>query len=326
MVVARRGAGDGTTTAVERLRRQLAALEPTLHAVRAATASVERLATTLHALPTLPAIPRPDPDDAALFKLLLATWPRETLVATLWNFLAAFAALRTADTAADLAAAASRVVEFPAFVPPRFPRKAVRRVIATHGRGPAARRWVVEHVLVPTVVELMQGEVFRPQRVRFDRQWTKIVRGFFRPSRTAAAIPYRPGTIAEVIPAQLSAVHFYRWLRQRTQRVAAERILAEAALGRTESADAALAVTTCGPNTAEVTVQAASTGADIEEEDLLRRVLASLDARDRELVLLRLADTPHRIIAERLGLPSEGAVRTRWCRLRPALRDIMSGM
>ena len=194
-------------------------LAMTLRPVPAAMVSFERLATILRGVPLIPC---PDPDEAALFQLLLATWPGETPVTTLWDFLDAFAALRTAATTADLTTAARRVLAFPAFISPVFPRKAVRRVIAAHGRGPTARRWVVEDVLLPTLVDLMQGEVLRPQRVGFDRQWTKIVRGFFRPSRTAAAIPYRPGTIADVVPAEFSSVHFYRRIRQRTKKVAAE--------------------------------------------------------------------------------------------------------
>ena len=351
------GPGDGQgghvalDVALEPVPLQLAALETTFGPIRAA---LDRFATAL------PAFARPDPDEAALFQLLLATWPKATLVTTLWDFVAAFAALRSASkaeaegatsvparnekrphrrtgkksdgrpkkaTTADLAAATRRVLEFPAFISPYFPRKAVRRVIATHGRGAAARRWVVDDVLLPTVVELMQGEVFRPQRVRFDRQWTKIVRGFFRPSRTAAAIPYWPGTIAEVIPAEISSVHSYRWLRQRTKVVAAQRILASAA-APTDPAVAPLVVASAEPTDPELVAQTAA-GSDVArlaDRELLRLALATLPPLDRELVGLRLAGTPHRLIAERLGLPSAAAACTRWSRLRGTLRGTLRAM
>jgi hypothetical protein len=268
------------------------------------------------------------PNRLALFKLLIAEWPAATEMAKIHEFIAAFSRLVSAESAAEREAAARTLAGYKAFLPAWFPRKSVRRVISAEQRrrGRAATHARVVDVLACTLVDVVR-DLDRPQRLRLGPQWPKILEGFSRASPTAPAVPYPPGTVAQLVPVMLRWDRLYRFLRQRTKKLAAERLLAAEQLRLAAHRSPAAFVVAAGrPTRGEEIAQDVSESAGLEAEETLRRVLESLSVEEGELVRWRITGMPHRAIAGRLGLPSEQAARTRWCRVRAKLRRSGIGM
>jgi hypothetical protein len=312
---------------------------------------IQRVCASLDAMATRmpPIVARPpwsmdarSPEEGrALWDLLIAEWPPDTLISEIARFIKALDRLLTAETDEELAAAARMLARSKAFMLPYFAHKAVRRVLAARARRDgwnAVHAWLIDEVFTPILVDLIRKEeVYRLQRIRLGPMWVKVTGGWYRPTRESAPVLYRPGTIAQVEPMQLPLVQFYRWLRNRTRKFAIEQILTALPRSRTtehggdlskngvvgdpvSADDAVHVVATHRLMSRERDTATVSAGDVLEAEEVLHQFLGSLTPRQCALVQLRVAGMSYHAIAARLGYPSAVAARVALHRLRATLR------
>jgi DNA-directed RNA polymerase specialized sigma24 family protein len=286
---------------------------------------------------------RSSEEGRALWDLLIAEWPSDTLVSEIARFIRTLDRFLTAESNTDLEAAACALARYDAFLTPYFKHRAVRRVLAAKARSlgdDAIHAWVADEVFTPILVDLIRkDEVYRPQRIRLGRTWVKVMGGWYRPTRESAPVFYRPGTIAQVEPMQLRLVQLYRWLRNRTHKLAEDSIIStelpapttakSEIIGRSgpepASDDGAYVLAACEPTVPERQTMDAT--ARLETDETLHEYLASLSQRTRELVWLREVEgLPYREIARRLEYPTEVAARVARHRVRVARHRVLKRM
>ena len=227
----------------------------------------------------------------ALLGLLLATWPPTTRVTEITDFLAALDRLLMAGHPTRNS------------MPPRgrlrAPSPSSRRTRSTRpfadclqsGRSaqdgtPSGPGWSTRSSRRFSL-RLMRVEIYRPQRIRLDRTYVKATRGWYRLTREAPPVAYRPGTILRFDPILLPLRQLYCWLRNRTRKLAIEHILTTVPRRRvTESArsgprrstrvdDAVHVVATRRLTPRERDTATVSAGDALEAEESLHHVLES---------------------------------------------------